>query len=181
MNTKKANTRANLLTEARRMFWTRGYSNVPVREIARAVGVDVALISRYFGSKKGLFLATLETAFDEADLADGSLEHLMDGVIAAFVNAPRDGSEPSIVQLILMNSNEDEVGQIVRDLHAKKMQSKLAALIGDEAKAALFMAGLLGLSVAEKTLRIKGIATPGTDEYVAQLRHVMQTALTFGD
>ena len=43
-----------------KIFWSKGYSNVSVREISNAAGVDVALIARYFGSKRGLFEATLE-------------------------------------------------------------------------------------------------------------------------
>ena len=41
-------SRETLLVSAKALFWTRGYSNVSVREIAPEAGVDVALINRYF-------------------------------------------------------------------------------------------------------------------------------------
>lgn len=52
-------TKEKLLDAARQLFWTRGYSNVSVRDITGAAGVDAALVSRYFGGKQGLFEATL--------------------------------------------------------------------------------------------------------------------------
>ncbi|MEO0371384.1 MAG: TetR family transcriptional regulator, partial [Pseudomonadota bacterium] len=46
-------TKEKLLGAARDLFWTRGYSNVSVRDITGAAGVDAALVSRYFGGKRG--------------------------------------------------------------------------------------------------------------------------------
>ncbi|MEM6901379.1 MAG: helix-turn-helix domain-containing protein, partial [Pseudomonadota bacterium] len=56
-------TRDKLLLHARRQFWANGDSHVSLRQIASAAGVDVALISRHFGGKLGLFEATLDGAF----------------------------------------------------------------------------------------------------------------------
>ncbi|MET0405037.1 MAG: TetR family transcriptional regulator, partial [Cystobacter sp.] len=53
-------TRAALLTAARTLFSTRGFSNTGVRDVAELAGVNSSLVSRYFGSKQGLFRATLE-------------------------------------------------------------------------------------------------------------------------
>ena len=57
---KSSDTKQLLLANACKIFWSKGYSNVSVREIAKAAGVDVALIARYFGSKRGLFEATFD-------------------------------------------------------------------------------------------------------------------------
>jgi len=57
---KSQKTKKALLQEAQNQFWSRGYSNVSVRDISKAAGVDGALISRYFGSKLGLFETTLQ-------------------------------------------------------------------------------------------------------------------------
>src|SRR2546421_8360402 len=50
-----AETRAALLAAARIRFARDGYEATNLRDIAADVGVNVALISRYFGSKEGLF------------------------------------------------------------------------------------------------------------------------------
>lgn len=51
-----AETRNRLLQAARRLFATANYVSVGIREIGAEAGVNPALISRYFGSKRNLFL-----------------------------------------------------------------------------------------------------------------------------
>ncbi|MDX6682091.1 MAG: hypothetical protein QOG94_2130 [Solirubrobacteraceae bacterium] len=53
-------TRQALLEAADALFYERGYGAATVRDIGDRAGVDPALIARYFGSKEGLYLATLE-------------------------------------------------------------------------------------------------------------------------
>jgi AcrR family transcriptional regulator len=170
-------TRERLLTEARRLLWARGYSNVSLREIAQGAGVDVALISRYFGSKLGLFEATIKNAFDPPEAAD--IADMVEIIVNVFVYAPRDGEVPSVIQLMQMNATDPEVGEIVRRAQARDMQGTLDALIGDSARAALFMAVLLGYSAAEKSLKLDGIAQHNSPEYEAQLRHLLNSALSY--
>lgn len=174
-----ASTKDSLLMHARREFWSRGYSNVGLRDIAKKAGVDVALVSRYFGSKLGLFEATLETAFTFDSLPEAGEDALVDAVIGIFTHAPR-GAEPSVVQMILMNAHDADVGALVRTRHQATLQRYLDELIGDKSRAALFMAVVLGISVAEKTLHLDGIAPPSSADYTAQLRHMLQAALAYG-
>ena len=54
-------TRAEILRAARLLFATRGYANAGMREIASAAGITPALVVRYFGSKRDLFLAAIES------------------------------------------------------------------------------------------------------------------------
>ena len=49
-----------LLRAALRHFGLRGYHGVGLRALAREANVDMALVSRLFGSKAGLWLAMLE-------------------------------------------------------------------------------------------------------------------------
>lgn len=175
--TKALATRDKLLTEARRLLWARGYSNVSLREIAQGAGVDVALVSRYFGAKRGLFEATLQGAFEIPDAAGP--EALVEMVVEMFVHAPRGGEMPSILQLIQTNASDAEVGQMVRETHARDMQGKLGQIIGDDARAALFMSILIGFGIGEKTLHLRGIPAPQAPEYAAQLRHMLQAALSY--
>jgi AcrR family transcriptional regulator len=52
--------REALLRAALRHFGLHGYHGVSLRALAREAGVDMALVSRLFGSKAGLWLAMLE-------------------------------------------------------------------------------------------------------------------------
>ena len=57
-------TRTAILDAAQTLFSTRGFTNTGVREVADLAGVNSALVGRYFGSKEGLFRATLERVID---------------------------------------------------------------------------------------------------------------------
>lgn len=176
----KANaTREKLLTHARRQMWARGYGAVSLREVATAAGVDVALVSRYFGGKRGLFEATLVGAFPspEPDTQDES--DMLEYVVQLFLTAPRGGVDPSVMRMVVMNAHDEEVGEMVRTAHAEQIQNNLAEMLQSPARAALFMAAAYGLSVAEKSLHIDGIAPVGTPEYEAQVRHMLQSALDY--
>lgn len=172
-------TRDRLLLNARRQFWSHGYSNVPVRQIAAAAGVDVALISRYFGGKRGLFQATLDGAFDLQGLPALDQPALVDALVQVFLNAPRGCDEPSTMRLLLTNAHDAEVGDLVRRTFRDAFQSRITAITGSETRAALLVAVLLGLSVAEKSLHLPGIDIADPQTYEAQLRHLMTAALAF--
>jgi AcrR family transcriptional regulator len=165
---------------AKSAFWARGYSNVALREIARDAGVDVALIKRYFGDKLGLFAATLEGAFDTSALPQTNGADLIEAVVHLFSIASRNADDPSVIRLILMNAHEAEVGELVRAAHTEQMQSYLEQVIGDPTCAALFMAVILGASVAEKSLRLRAMAPLGSPEYAAELRYMLRAALAYG-
>lgn len=47
-------TRARILSSAKELFTSEGYGSVSSRMIAAHAGVNVALINRYFGAKRGL-------------------------------------------------------------------------------------------------------------------------------
>lgn len=176
--TKAEATRENLLTHARALLWRHGYSNVSLRQIAKAAGVDVALVSRYFGGKRGLFEATLEGAFDTPQ-AKGP-DALVDMVVALFVSHPRDAPGPTMLHLMQTNAQDEEVGALVRDAQQSGLQTMIETAVGTPQRAALFMAVVMGISIAEKTLHLRGIAPHDSAEYEAQLRHLLNAALDFG-
>src|ERR1700744_2863947 len=64
-----ARTRADLLSAARHRFGQDGYERTTIRAIAADVGVDSALVVRYFGSKQALFAAVADLRLDLPNLA----------------------------------------------------------------------------------------------------------------
>jgi AcrR family transcriptional regulator len=55
-----------LLRSARGAFARNGYEATSVREIARASGVDPALVAHHYGSKEALWVAVVDQIADEA-------------------------------------------------------------------------------------------------------------------
>lgn len=64
-----AQTRADILDAARRRFATEGFERTTLRAVAADVGVDAALVIRYFGSKQDLFATATEFKIELPDLA----------------------------------------------------------------------------------------------------------------
>ena len=75
---ESADRRAAILVAARESFAAQGFRGTTIRGVARAAGVDPALVHHYFGSKDDLFLAALEVPIDPREvlptLLEGDLE-----------------------------------------------------------------------------------------------------------
>ena len=148
-----------------------------MREISNAAGVDVALIARYFGSKRGLFEATLEnlTKIEAKDVH--SSKTLIDVIVELFSNGPKDNIEASPISMVLTNSDDAEVGEIVKQVQYEYWQKGLEEIIGSKHQAAMFFGAIMGFCVAQKSLRLDGVAKVGSELYRAQLRHMLETAV----
>ena len=55
--------RENIIAAALPLFAAKGLNGVSVRELARAAGVNLSMISYYFGGKEGLYAAVLAEQF----------------------------------------------------------------------------------------------------------------------
>lgn len=60
--------REDILEAARELFSATGFDRTTMRAVAERAGVDAALISHYFGSKRGLFLAAVEFPADPEEV-----------------------------------------------------------------------------------------------------------------
>lgn len=174
-------TREKLLEAATQAFWRQGYSNASLRAIAREAHVDVALISRYFGGKLGLFEATLDRAFDWPELLDAARDPV-DVAIAKYTDPDTDAAQVSSTRMIVVNASDPEVGDLVRrTLRAKLIDPLQARMGGPEAapNLAMFTAVVLGASMVRQTLRLPGMADVSPCDYAAQLRHLIDAALSY--
>ncbi|MEU7826675.1 TetR family transcriptional regulator [Catellatospora sp. NPDC049133] len=112
-----AGTRQLLLDAARRRFATDGYTGTTVRDIADEAGVNVALISRYFTSKEGLFEACLVGAVDELSHAvdpDVTLDRLPETIATQLAGTGR-GGKPNQFLLLLRSSGDEQADRIRRN------------------------------------------------------------------
>jgi len=175
-------TREKLLDAARALFWTRGYSNVSVRDITKAAGVDVALVSRYFGGKQGLFEATLEE-IPPWEALEASPDDLLDAAVASFAH-PFDptADQANPFTMLLANVIDPEMGDTVRGLFQRGLADPLAEKLGGEKadeRAVMLLAVLFGMALMRKNFRVDALADKPLDEIRAQIRHLAEAALQF--
>ena len=121
---KSEKTKFKIFEEAKKLFWNYGYSNVSVRQIAKAAKVDVALIPRYYSSKLGLFKATLDK-FDwvhDIDINDDNIINLYTGWLLESMDMK---DETTVVKMLIMNSPDPIVGDLVKNIHIRLLQTQL--------------------------------------------------------
>ena len=79
--------------------------------------------------------------------------------------------------MVLTNSDDAEVGEMVKQVQYEYWQKGLEEIIGSKPQAAMFFGAIMGFCVAQKSLRLDGVAKVGSELYRAQLRHMLETAI----
>lgn len=85
-------TRQAILEAARNRFMAHSYDDVGMRDVARDVGVDAALVSRYFGGKEELFIDVLDSC-KKRSLMDGPRETFGERVAREIIYGPQNADE----------------------------------------------------------------------------------------
>jgi TetR/AcrR family transcriptional regulator len=98
-------TKTTLLKHARTLFAERGYDGVSVRDIVGAAGMNVSLVSYYFGGKEGLYRTCLQT------LAEGGLVNALSDLPPATNAASFRAGVTTIARAFLQAGQDDPDGQ----------------------------------------------------------------------
>ena len=175
-------TRGEILCAARRRFLEESYENVGLREIAGDVGVDVALVGRYFGSKDALFREVLRGGEDapfNIDIAADDLPEFLVSLIAA--KNERGGREHLDKLLILLRSaSSPAASEIVREAVRGDVLEPLARILdGPDAaeRASLILAVLLGTTVVHTIMAVEPLRTADDAALRGRLIRLFETAL----
>ncbi|MFD5818598.1 TetR family transcriptional regulator [Streptomyces sp. NPDC127038] len=179
-------TRAVILDVARRRFLEDGYHAVTLRSVAGEAEVDLALISYYFGSKKGLFGAALALGANPAELLaraveEGDLTTLPDRIarqVIAVWDDPVTG--PPLVAMLKTAIDDDALGSLVKEAVEREIVERIAGLVpGRDARqrAAAFTTVVAGLITTRYLLRLEPIASMPSDEVVRYMSPHLRQAL----
>jgi AcrR family transcriptional regulator len=147
-----AATRDAILAAARRRFMSESYENVGLREIAGDVGVDVALVGRYFGGKEKLFaevLGTCDTELLPPDLPAADLPHFLTRM---FMEEDQSERREHVEQLliILHSASSPAAREIVREALGADLLDPLTEKLsgaGANTRANLAIGILLGATI----------------------------------
>ena len=105
----KSATRAAILDAAKELFAAKGFDAATVRDICTAAGANIALVSRYFGSKGELYAEVCRSLFDglAAPLAQ------LDAGIATAEDWRRNVREWIVLALRLTSASRSPAREIV--------------------------------------------------------------------
>ncbi|WP_024935458.1 TetR/AcrR family transcriptional regulator [Actinomadura welshii] len=178
-------TREAILAVARRRFLADGYQPVTMRSIAAEAGVDAALISYFFGSKRGLFGAVLGLVANPPEVLAGALPGdpatLPERVLEALLTAWDDPEKGAPLVFLVRNAVQDpELTRLVRDLIEREIVGRIAEYAGGpeaRARAAAFGTQLAGLIFVRYLIGVEPVASMPRDELIRHLAPGLRAAL----
>jgi AcrR family transcriptional regulator len=181
----RPDTRTQILEIARRRFLADGYQAVTMRSVASDAGVDAALISYFFGSKKGLFGAALALSANPPEVLAKALAGdpagMPERVLTALMNAWDDPEGGAALRTMVRAAVlEPELARLLREVLQREMIDRVAEhLQGARAtsRAAAFGTQLAGVVFARYVLEIEPVATMKPDELVRHLAPGLRAAL----
>jgi AcrR family transcriptional regulator len=167
-------SRGALLDAAEALFDERGYDATTVRDIGERAGVDAALIARYFGSKEGLYLATLEREPREPLPVDlvRAIEHMLN-------RSEQRGLGP-IPLAMVSPTLSDELRARVRQIIGRRVVEPFTAELSArdvpdvELRAEILVALSIGVSLTRASATLPALAEAPLDELLAVLATVIE-------
>lgn len=179
----RSTTRDDILAVARRRFLADGYAGVTLRSLAAEAGVDAALISYHFGSKRGLFGAALQLSINPtiavARALEGPLESLPERLLRTLLVVWDDPERRGpLLGLMSRITTEPEVTQLFREVAERELFGRIAERLGGhERQASAAATQLAGLIFLRYVLRVEPLASMTADEVVAVMAPPLRVAL----
>jgi AcrR family transcriptional regulator len=184
---ESADTRDRILAAAREEFSERGYEKSTVRGIAKAAGVDSALVHHYFGTKEQVFAAAVEVAVAPAlDAPDAVADAPLDQVgerLTRFMFGVWENPTTRMPLLAIVRSavNNETAAAVFRRLVAAQLLRRIAAQLDvpdAELRAELAAAQLVGTAMLRYVIKVEPLASVDVERIIARVAPVVQGHLT---
>ncbi|WP_197381682.1 TetR/AcrR family transcriptional regulator [Mycolicibacterium mengxianglii] len=171
-------TRADILAAARVRFGSDGYERTTLRAVAGDVGVDAALVIRYFGSKQDLFAAAAEFTIDLPDLGAVGSDGLADALLSRFFAVWEE--DATFVALLRAAMTSETAADTMRRVFATQVAPALAAVTPDHPaeRAGLLGAFVVGLATTRYVLANPAVANLSHEEVIRWVAPVIEHLLT---
>ncbi len=183
--TKGDRTRAAILLAATKLFAARGYDATGVRDIAEAVGINPALINLYFGSKAELFRRVVADSLGHGEMMAGDLGELAHQWADFTVNGvkldrARLQASTRALQLLMRSAVSEIATETVRETINDQIVERIAERLsgpGVQERAALIATYLLGFSMMQRVVGVRGLTPGDQDLHVHYLTRAIQDCI----
>ncbi|OAH10397.1 TetR/AcrR family transcriptional regulator [Streptomyces jeddahensis] len=185
--TEGPDTRERILRAAREEFSERGYEKASVRGIAKAAGVDSALVHHYFGTKEQVFEAAVEVVFAPALKAPETItEGPLDGVGERFARFlfgvwENPATRTPLLAVVRSAVNNEAAAAVFRRLVSTQLLRRVAGHVGApdaELRAELAAAQLVGVAMMRYVIKLEPLASADVEQIIARVAPVVQWHLT---
>ncbi|MDT5175794.1 MAG: hypothetical protein QOG37_3045 [Mycobacterium sp.] len=181
-----SDTRARILTSARELFAINGIDRTSIRAVAKAAGVDAALVHHYYGTKEQLFAAAVHLPIDPmqviAPMRETPVEEL--GLKLPFLLLPLWDSELGAGLIATLRSliSGDEVGlarSFLQDIIGGEIGSRVDDPPGTGKIRTQFVASqLMGVVMARYIIKVEPFASLPTEQIAQTIAPNLQRYLT---
>ena len=151
-------TSADILAAARSRFGAEGYERTTLRAVAADVGVDPALVIRYFGSKQELFAAAANFTLNLPDLTGIDPNRMAEVLLQRFFAVWEE--DTTFVALLRASMTSALAAETMRSVFATQVAPVLAAVTPDHPaqRAGLMGSFIIGLATTRYVLTNPAVA-----------------------
>jgi AcrR family transcriptional regulator len=157
-------TRADILSAARRRFGAEGYERTTLRAVASDVGVDAALVIRYFGCKQDLFAAAADFTIELPDLSGVDPDEVAGILLPRFFAVWEE--DETFLALLRAAMTSPVAAEALRRVFAEQVAPKLITATPDHPiqRIGLMGAFVIGLATTRYVLVNPPIASLSREE-----------------
>ncbi|MEU0103231.1 MULTISPECIES: TetR family transcriptional regulator [unclassified Streptomyces] len=174
--------RTRILEAARTEFAERGYDKTSVRGIARAAGVDAALVHHYFGTKDEVFAAAVEVTFEPAlvvhTVLGGPPGGLGERLARFFLSVWEDPATRSPLLAVLRSAlTHEAAAKVLRDFVLRRLLERIAAELDvpdATFRAELAASHMIGIAMLRYVIRTEPLASADPEDIVAMVAPALQ-------
>ena len=152
------------MSAARRRFGTEGYERTTLRAVAADVGVDAALVIRYFGSKQDLFAEAADFSIDLPDMSGVDPGEVAGILLPRFFAVWEE--DETFLALLRAAMTSPTAADTLRNVFARQVAPKLITATPDNPvqRIGLMGAFVIGLATTRYVLVNPPIATLSREE-----------------
>ncbi|WP_432537734.1 TetR/AcrR family transcriptional regulator [Kineococcus arenarius] len=173
------------MAAAQRRFLADGYPGTTLRAVASDAGVDVALISYYFGSKQGLFAAAMTLAISPSTVLTAALKgdpaHLPERIVGTVISTWDDPDlGPPLQALVVAAMQDPAVLRVFREFVEREIVEQLAERLGGPdatARATAVVTCIAGVIFARYVIGLGPVAAAPAAELTWRLAPLVRAAL----
>ncbi|MFF9509204.1 TetR family transcriptional regulator [Streptomyces sp. NPDC014724] len=185
-DTTGPDARTRILEAARTEFAERGYDKTSIRGIAKAAGVDSALVHHYFGTKDEVFAAAIELSFEPGLVipailgsgTEGLGERLARYFIAVWENPASRGPLLAVMRSALTH---EAAAKVLRGFVLRRLLERIAQTLDvpdATFRAELAASHMIGIAMLRYVIRAEPLASAPPEQIIEMVAPTLQRYLT---
>lgn len=178
--------RTRILEAARTEFAERGYDRTSMRGIAKAAGVDAALVHHYFGTKDEVFAAAVEVSFEPtlelSDVLGSGTEGLGERLAGYFIEVWENPvSRAPLLAIMRSAMTHEAAAKVLRVFVLRRLLGRIAEQLDvpdATFRAELAASHMVGIAVLRYVIQAEPLASADPEKIIAMVAPTLQRYLT---